>query len=53
VWSDVAGSLNSYPHDYHAVFAFSGRIVNASNIGLSSDDLGVFWNEEHPDDLVE
>ena len=33
--------------------AFSGHIANASNIGLSSDDLVVFWNEEHPDDLVE
>jgi len=33
--------------------AFSGRIVNASNIGLSSDDLVVFWNEENPDDPVE
>ena len=23
VWNDVAASLNSYPHDYHAAFAFS------------------------------
>jgi len=26
--------------------AFSGRIANASNIGLRSDDLVVFWNED-------
>jgi hypothetical protein len=32
---------------------FSGNILNASHIGLSSDDLVEMWNQEHPEDLVE
>ncbi len=33
--------------------AFSGKVANASNIGLSSGDLVEMWNQENPDDLVE
>ena len=33
--------------------AFRGRIINAENIGKSSDELVAMWNEAHPDDPVE
>ncbi len=32
--------------------AFRGKIVNAENIGESSDNLVARWNSEHPDDPV-
>lgn len=32
---------------------FSGDIINAENIGKSSDDLVAMWNEAYPEDLVE
>jgi len=32
--------------------AFRGRIVNANNIGKSSEELVAQWNEAHPDDPV-
>lgn len=31
---------------------FSGTILNRENIGKTSDELIVRWNEEHADDLV-
>ena len=32
--------------------AFRGQVINAENVGKSSDDLVTLWNEEHPDDLI-
>ncbi|MCP4610085.1 MAG: hypothetical protein GY845_15360 [Planctomycetes bacterium] len=32
--------------------AFRGHIVNAENIGKTSDDLVERWNKEHPDDPI-
>ena len=32
--------------------AFRGHIINAENIGKTSDDLVERWNEEHPDDPI-
>ncbi len=29
--------------------AFRGDLINAENIGKTSDDLVVQWDEEHPD----
>ena len=33
--------------------ASQGYIINAENIGKSSDELVAMWNEAHPDDPVE
>jgi hypothetical protein len=33
--------------------AFRGEIINAENIGKTSDDLVGQWNVDHPDDPVE
>jgi nucleoid DNA-binding protein len=32
--------------------AFSGQIANRENIGMTSADLVVMWNEDHPEDPV-
>jgi hypothetical protein len=32
--------------------AFQGHVINARNIGRSSDDLVALWNEEHPTDPI-
>ena len=32
--------------------AFRSHIVNAKNIGKTSDELVAMWNEEHPDDTI-
>ncbi len=31
---------------------FRGHILNADNIGKTSDDLVTLWNKDHPDDPV-
>jgi hypothetical protein len=33
--------------------AFTGRINNSGNIGLSSDQIAAMWNEKYPDNPVE
>ena len=40
-------------HALNAAGAYRGRIINAQNIGRKVEDLIAFWNEAHPDDLVE
>ncbi len=35
------------------VAAFRGEIRRRENIGLSTSEVVLRWNEEHPDDLVE
>ena len=40
-------------HALNAAGAYRGRIINAENVGRKVDDLIAFWNEAHPDDLVE
>ena len=31
---------------------FTGKLLHAENIGKTSDDLVVLWNEKHPEDLI-
>ena len=33
--------------------AFRGELINAENIGKTSDDMVEMWNTDHPDDPVE
>jgi len=33
--------------------AFTGRINNNANIGLSTEEMVELWNQEHPTDLIE
>ena len=32
---------------------FTGRVINPNNIGKTSDELVLLWNEANPEDLVE
>ncbi len=32
--------------------AYKGEIVNANNIGKSSEELKAMWNKDHPDDSI-
>lgn len=32
---------------------FRGSWINRDRIGISADDMRTFWNNEHPDDLIE
>ena len=32
--------------------AFRGKLINAENIGMTSDQMVAVWNEEHPTDPV-
>jgi hypothetical protein len=32
--------------------AFSGKLIRGENVGKTSDELVVLWNEEHPEDLI-
>ncbi len=32
--------------------AFSGKLLRGDNIGKTSNDLAVLWNEDHPQDLI-
>ena len=43
--SEIVGVLNSSG-------AFTGEIVNKSNIGKTTDELVALWNEEYPEDVV-
>ena len=36
----------------NAANGFEGTLINAENIGKSSDELAALWNAEHPDDPV-
>ncbi|MBC8330381.1 MAG: hypothetical protein H8E28_00215 [Anaerolineae bacterium] len=36
----------------NAAGAFRGHLINAENIGKTSDDLVAMWNEAHPEDPV-
>jgi hypothetical protein len=36
----------------NAANGFEGTLINAENIGKSSDELAALWNAAHPDDLV-
>jgi hypothetical protein len=38
--------------DLNGKGAFRGEMANAENIGKTSEELVVQWNEAHPDDLV-
>ena len=56
---DLAGKLKishradtSLTNALNARGAFQGEVVNRENIGKSSDDLVVMWNEENPDNLI-
>jgi len=33
--------------------AFTGRINNSANIGLSSQEIAALWNEANPDNLID
>ena len=33
--------------------AFSGKVNNSANIGLSTEEIVALWNEEHPENLIE
>ena len=32
--------------------AFSGKLLRAENVGKTSNDLAMLWNEDHPEDLI-
>ena len=32
--------------------AFTGKINNSGNVGMTTQDIVALWNEDHPDDLV-
>jgi hypothetical protein len=33
--------------------AFTGKINNSANIGLSTQEIAALWNEENPDNLID
>ena len=43
---ELLGDLNK------KVEGFKGKVINALNIGKTSDELVALWNEEHPEDPV-
>lgn len=43
---ELSGELNKTKE------GFKGKIINAVNVGKTSDDLVALWNEANPDDLV-
>ena len=32
--------------------AFTGKVNNSANIGMSTEEMVQLWNEEHPADLI-
>ena len=32
--------------------AFSGKLLRGENVGKTSNDLAMLWNEDHPEDLI-
>jgi hypothetical protein len=49
---DAQGNLSVSVSALNVPGAFTGKVNNSANIGMSTEQMVDLWNEEHPADLI-